>query len=361
MRELSGFGPSPTRAGRRVDGVRSQPAIGSPVLLSRRQRRLRLAIRAVFLLFAALLVFGGVAAYAWWSGAASRFAAKNDAVNRKVRTVLAKPKPPGAPFYMVLMGEDKRPGEKIGNSDTLMVAHVDPPRKRVSLLSIPRDSRVQIPGYGHQKINAAALLGGPKLTIETVKLLTGLPISHYMIVDFNGFKDLVDAVGGVTVNVPQHIKDPKAASHNWRAEVLGKGVQWLDGAHALTFVRSRAFANGDITRVHDQQIFLKALAKKTMQPGNVVHIPAIADAVMKNVTTDMSVEDLLGLAADLKGLGDNGVEGATMPGSPKYIGGVAYVIVNRPALAEMVRRVEVGQPLTPKPVAPRPVRPSTRP
>jgi LCP family protein required for cell wall assembly len=348
LHEISSLGPSSrTRGGDRgVAG--SRRSVGTPVLYSRRQRRLRLAIRAVLLLLVGLVVFGAVAAYAWFSGTIGRFVSKDRALNAKVRTVLTKPKPPGAPFYIVLMGEDKRPGEQVGNSDTLMVAYIDPPRKRVSLLSIPRDSRVEIPGYGRKKINAAALLGGPRLTIETVKLLTGLPISHYMVADFNGFKEIVDAIGGVTVNVPATIKDPKAASHDWHAEVIKKGVRKLDGAHALTFVRSRAFANGDITRVHDQQVFLKALAKQTLQLGNLVHVPAITDAVMKNVTTDMTVGDLLGLAADLKGIGDTGVEGATMPGTPKYVGGVAYVIVNKTALAAMVRRMEAGQPLTPK-------------
>jgi polyisoprenyl-teichoic acid--peptidoglycan teichoic acid transferase len=317
----------------------------TPAMTTRRRQRMKRTMVVLAWAIALALALGAVGAWAWWSGKVQGFIRKNAGMNSAVVPILTKPKAPGKPFYMVLMGEDKRPTDKVGNSDTLMVAYVDPPRKHVTLLSIPRDTRVAIPGHGTEKINSAALLGGPALTIETVKKYTGLPISHYLVVDFNGFKDLVDAIGGVTVDVPQTIKDGKAADHNWRAEVVNKGVQRLDGAHALTFVRSRHFADGDFTRIKDQQIFLKALAKQTMQVGNVVNIPKITDALMKNVTTDMSVDDMVGLAADFKGMENGSVTGAMAPGTTRYIGGISYVIPDKVALAAMVARMEAGQPL----------------
>jgi LCP family protein required for cell wall assembly len=224
---------------------------------------------------------------------------------------------------------------------------VNPPLKRMTVISIPRDSRVAIPGHGTKKINSASQLGGASLTIETVKQLTGLPITHYMTLDFNGFKDLVDAIGGVTIDVPQRINDSLASDHNWRASVIEKGPQKLDGVHALTFVRSRQFADGDITRVKDQQMFLKALAKQTMQIGNVVNAPKIIDAVMRNVKTDMSAEQIMGLGADFRGMPAESVEGTTVPGLPKYIGGTSYYVLDEERLADLLRRVSAGESIAP--------------
>lgn len=314
---------------------------------SGRRRGVGRVIGVTVVLLAMILGVGGLAAYAWLKSKEAGFEAKNAATNKVVAPVLAKPKPPGQPFYMVLIGQDARPGEAVSNADTLMVAYVDPPQKHVSLLSIPRDTRVRIPGHGTKKINSAALLGGPKLTIQTVEQLTNLPITHYMVVDFNGFKDLVDAIGGVWVDVPVKIKDGQAANHDWHAEVIPAGHQRLDGAHALTFVRARhQFVDQDLQRVKDQQLFLKALAKQTMQPSNILKIPAIVDALGKNVTTDLTPDQLIGLAADMKGIGDGGVDSATMPGSAAYVGGVSYVIPDKAALDEMVQRMESGETLT---------------
>jgi polyisoprenyl-teichoic acid--peptidoglycan teichoic acid transferase len=319
-----------------------RPASPAAEARRREQRARNLKIAAAVLVLVVLV--GVVAGYAWWRGKAAWFEQRSRATNSAVSGLLTKPRTPGKPFFMVLMGEDKRPGEQVGNADTLMVAYVDPPKKHVALMSIPRDTRVQIPGHGTQKINAAALIGGAPLVIKTVKSFTGLPISHYAIIDFNGFKELVDAIGGVTVNVPVRITDAKAAGH-MPGGLIEPGVQKLDGIHALTFVRSRHFADGDFTRIKDQQLFLKALAQQTMQVGNVVNAPKIADAVISNVVSDMKADELMDLAGDFRGMGSGGVEGATVPGEPKYIGGISYIIPDKVKLAAMVARVQAGQSL----------------
>src|SRR5450759_139544 len=219
-----------------------------------RQRRIRRRRIISIVLAVTLLLFvgGGVAAYAYMRNI-------NDTIHPS-QTDLAPiqaqivPKAPGEPFYMVIMGEDTRPGEKQARSDTLIVAHVDPQLKKVAMMSIPRDSRVTIPGHGTDKINSAAQIGGPALTIKTVTAFTGLPITHYVVLDFNGFKSIVDAMGGVTIDVPFRINDPMAANHVKSAQVIEKGVQKLDGAHALTFVRARhQFPSQDIQRIANQQ------------------------------------------------------------------------------------------------------------
>ncbi len=264
--------------------------------------------------------------------------------SKLLKSLGQKPIAATQPFWMVLMGVDTRPNETIARSDTLLLAYVDPPRKRVTLVSIPRDTKVQIPGYSHDmKINSAAQLGGPKLVIDTLADLTGIRASHFVMVDFNGFKDLVDAIGGVYINVPTRVFDPKAANHDYTAEIVLPGYKKLDGKHALTFVRSRNFPEGDFQRIRNQQAFIKALAKQTLQIQNVFRLNAIVDAVVKNVTTDMNLGELANLADQFRGTGNTAIQAITIPATPKYIGGVAYVITDKAAVQELFARVEAGE------------------
>jgi len=313
-----------------------------------RRRRIVLIVLAVVLL---LLAGGGVAAYAF-------IRSTNDTIHpsqvdqAKVAPVIV-PKAPGQPFYMVIMGEDTRPGEEQARSDTLIVAHVDPQTKTVAMMSIPRDSRVTIPGHGTDKINSAAQLGGPALTIKTVTAFTGLPISHYVVLDFNGFKSIVDAMGGVTLDVPFRIDDVMAANHVRSAQVIEKGVQKLDGAHALTFVRARhQFPSQDIQRMANQQYFMKELVKQAkQQAANPFKTFAIVNAFARAVKTDLTIQELAGLAIDFKGMQDSDMQTVTMPGGDKTINGISYIIPDISGMKEIVRKMEAGLPIDPKAAA----------
>lgn len=296
-------------------------------------------------LFAVFLLAAAAVAFFYVRGLNAKLTTKFKS-DKKADAVLSKPdaeQPKDAPFYMILMGVDSREVGEASRSDTLIVARIDPQQKRVTLVSIPRDTRVRIPGHGTTKINAAHAYGGPALVIETVKDLTGLPISHYAEVDFQGFKDVVDALGGVTVDVPEDIYDMKAANHVAAAAKLKAGVQKLDGAHALTFVRSRQFPRGDLQRIENQQTFLKALLDQTLQPGNVLRLPSVISAMAASVTTDMSVQDMVRIANQMKGMNSKAMETVTMPGVPKMLGGVSYVIMDEEGFAAMIDRVKNGQ------------------
>lgn len=310
----------------------------------RTQGRRRMAIGCAGFLGVFLLVIV-IAVFAYWRSIDSKL---DGGVMSEPKAVEAleteKPVKKGDPFYMVIMGVDNREGETRARSDTLIVAYVDPPRNAVTLISIPRDTRVRIPEHGTSKINAANALGGPALVIETVKELTGLPISHYLQVDFTGFKDIVDALGGITVNVPQKIQDPKAGNYDYTAYTIYAGEQKLNGAQALTFVRSRQFPEGDLQRIRNQQIFIRALLKETLKVANALKLPKIVNAVANNVSTDMSITQLLRLANDLRDMPESGLEAVTMPGAPENIGGVSYVIADDEAFIAMVERVRAGQP-----------------
>ncbi len=193
------------------------------------------------------------------------------------------------------------------------------------------------------KINSAAQLGGPELVKQTLLDLTGIQANHFVMVDFNGFKDMVDAIGGVYINVPTRIFDPEAANHDYTAELILPGYKKLDGKHALTFVRARkGFAQGDFQRIENQQAFIKALAKQTLQIQNLFRANAIVDAVVKNVTTDMKLNELMDLATQFRGNGTS-IEATTIPSYPKYIGGVAYVITDKAKVQALFARVQNGE------------------
>lgn len=255
---------------------------------------------------------------------------------------------PGKPFYMVIMGVDMRPGESVSRSDSLMVAYVDPGRKRVTTMSIPRDTRVTIPDHGKMKINAAMQLGGPALVIKTVKQFTGLPITHYAYINFDGFKDMVDAVGGVDVYVPEDIDDLQAANYIKPNAVIKKGWRHLDGGHALTFVRARhQFADQDFSRMKHQQEFLKALAKQAATMTNPFRLPGLAAAVSRSVQTDLSLSEITGLALNLRGMKETDLQSVTMPGESKMINGLSYVVADETQLHEFLIKMKNGEPFQP--------------
>ncbi|MDO9107459.1 MAG: LCP family protein, partial [Coriobacteriia bacterium] len=320
---------------------KERPDFGERNRRAKRRKRVAMGCLSMVLIFLTLAAVAGVF-YVRSINSKMQDTFKTD---KKADAALDKPvaQKRDAPFYMLLMGVDSREIGEASRSDTLIIARIDPKQQRVTLVSIPRDTRVSIPGHGKTKINAAHAYGGPALVIETVKDITGLPISHYAEVDFKGFKDVVDALGGVTVTVPEDIYDMKAANHVKSAAKLEAGTQVLDGAHALTFVRSRQFPRGDLQRIENQQTFLKAVLKEALKPANVLRLPSVVSAMADSATTDLSVVDLLSIANQMKGMDSDALEAVTMPGGPQMIGGGSYVVMDEEGFASMIERVKTGQ------------------
>jgi LCP family protein required for cell wall assembly len=159
-----------------------------------------------------------------------------------------------------------------GRSDTIMLLHLPANGTRPTLVSLPRDSYVPIPGYGYNKLNAAYDFGGPKLLIKTVQNVTGLPINHYMGIGFGGLVQVVNDVGGVQMCLKAPMKDPLAGLN------LKAGCQTLNGDQALEFVRTRAFAEGDLQREQDQRVLLKGILSKMTSAGTLANPFAIIPA-----------------------------------------------------------------------------------
>lgn len=214
------------------------------------------------------------------------------------------------PSLLLLLGTD---GDRTAaradarRSDSIMLVRTDPGRNRISYLSIPRDLRVEIPGHGTNKINAAFQLGGPALTMRTVTALTGLQPNHVATVDFADFRTVIDRLGGIEVDVPKAIVSNRfdcpyateARCQQWEGWRFPKGKQRMNGQRALIYSRIRENrldpAENDLTRGSRQQDVVEALTDKVVSPLTFVKLPFIGDELVAPLTTDLSAGQLLQL------------------------------------------------------------------
>ncbi|MGB9791616.1 MAG: LCP family protein [Thermacetogeniaceae bacterium] len=224
-------------------------------------------------------------------------------------------------FNILLLGSDARPGEKIGNTDTIIVAQID--QEKLSLLSIPRDTLVEIPGYGKNKINSACRYGGPELTARVVSELIGIPVKKYALIRWSGFIKIVDTLGGVDLYVPRDMHYDPQDGPDYKID-LHKGYQHLNGKEALAFVRFRMEALGDIDRTKQQLQFMKALAEKIKQPKTLVKLPVLIPEIYKNVETNVTLGEALALAKAGYNLGRLAVVTQTLPGYFLTLNGASY-------------------------------------
>lgn len=199
-----------------------------------------------------------------------------------------------------------------GRSDTIMLARLDPYRNSLDVISIPRDTQVAIPGYGIQKINAANAYGGPELAKRTLSSMLELPIDHYLILNVHGLVELINELGGITVEIPKsmHYMD-------WTAKLLinlTPGFHTLTGNQAMGFVRFRHDELGDIGRVQRQEIFLRALLDRARHPDAWLHLPRLISIAQKYIATDMSVSHLAAVADFVRAVPKSNQHMVMMPG-----------------------------------------------
>jgi polyisoprenyl-teichoic acid--peptidoglycan teichoic acid transferase len=220
---------------------------------------------------------------------------------------------------VVLLGSDARAGEA-SRSDTIVVAKAGD-----GMLAVPRDTLVDIPGVGEDKINAAFASGGPELTVETLENLTGVRMNDYVIVHFGGVEEIVDALGGITLEVGKPIR----VGIDGRRVYIPAGTQTLDGTQALAYVRYRGGPTADIGRIGRQQKFLRELASESTSPANLPRLPATARATWRNIDTNMNPLEAARFAVRTR---LSGIEDAELyPGTPQYIGGISYWVPDKEA------------------------------
>jgi polyisoprenyl-teichoic acid--peptidoglycan teichoic acid transferase len=224
---------------------------------------------------------------------------------------------------VLLLGTDNsqiggRAGDR--HSDSIMLLRTDPSHHRLYYLSIPRDLTVPIPGYSTQKINAAFQIGGPALAIKTIREVTGTDINHIVVVNFADFKDLIDALGGIDVNVPKPIRSNRfdcpyatqARCSQWQGWRFPKGEQHMNGERALIYSRIRENmldpGETDVTRGARQQLVIDAVTSKFTSPGTLLKLPFDGGKLAKPLTTDLTAGQLMQLGwVKFRGSGSSSV------------------------------------------------------
>lgn len=287
--------------------------------------------------------------------------------------------PPGQPFNVLVVGSDSRAtvgaggtqafgsSQDVGGqrSDVTIVLHVDPAAETVSILSIPRDLFVPIAGTsGSNRINAA-FNNGPEQLVETIQNDFGIPIAHYVLVDFDGFQSLVDALGGINLDFPYPSKDAYSGLHITQA-----GCQHLDGAQALATARSRHFyylkdgywqydGSSDLGRIRRQHVFLKAVLKTALAEGltNPIKANSFIGQAVHDVTIDdaLGVSDMVSLAREFRSINPAAMVTYTLPNRPvnnyQGFGDVLFPVQpdDQQVVSEFLGQGTPQSPATPQP------------
>jgi LCP family protein required for cell wall assembly len=310
------YGPPPRR-----DDYRQPPPAGDggyPPPPPRRPRRRPRWGRRIGITFLVLLLLLGVGFF-WMDTSLNRIAAIEDYPGRPAAAAGTNWLIVGSDSREGLTEEEKAKlttGDTAGKrTDTIMVAHIPDNDTPPTLLSLPRDSNVEVPGHGVNKINAAFSLGGAPLLVKTVEGATGLRIEHYAEISFGGFAGIVDAVGGVEMDIPEEMRDTKTGA------VIPAGKQTLDGVQALAFVRMRYSAStprSDLDRVVNQRKFIGALAGEMASASSILNpftlFPMIGEAT-DALTVDESdhLWHLASLGFAMRGISDGGTVTTTVP------------------------------------------------
>ncbi|HWC09823.1 MAG TPA: LCP family protein [Acidimicrobiales bacterium] len=340
-------------------GSSSRPAPAPPtssVERRHRRRRRRLLIGTTALLLVANLAVGSAYTYFQW---------RLDQIER-VHVPGLLPDEPGQVMNVLLVGSDGRhglsdeaadqagQGEVSGErSDTIILLHVDPREQRAGILSIPRDLYVPIAGAdGSDRVNAAFALGGPEGLLTTVQESLGIQINHFAEIDFTGFREVVDALGGVSVFVPNPARDPYSG-----LDLPEAGCVELDGQEALAWVRSRHYEyltggrwvqdpRGDLGRIGRQQDFLRRVMKRATRIGlrNPLKLNRLIGIGVRNLTVDaaMSTKDIASVARRFRAVDPDTVDTLVLPTEPRTVDGKDVLVLKQPEARAAVDRLNGG-------------------
>ena len=333
---------TPKKKAAEVCGVSrfSRASAGDYQQRRKKSARRSIAKRALLTTLLSVVVMAIAAAALWMVSVQTRLNNPR-VINNDLRSSLKEQPVNSDPYYVLLLGTDGRPGETEYRADSIILARVDPAQKRVTLLSIPRDTYVTWKG-SQMKINAVHFYDGAAGMVQIVNELCGVKISHYAEVNFDGLAGITNAVGGVTVDVDQYMRDTENFSG---VTELYAGRQTLNGEQALFYTRCRyAFADSDYTRMRHQRTFIKALLSQVLSSGDPVKIASIINSVADMVVTDLSVSDAISLASQMVALNaESGIYTAYVPSTPETIGDQSYVIADDDALAEMMKLIDQGK------------------
>ncbi len=243
------------------------------------------------------------------------------------------------PFSVLLLGvEDYSDEYDQGRSDTIMVATFNPKDQTMKLVSIPRDTLVDIPGYEENKINHSFSYGGKELVIDTVEDFLDIPIDYYVTVNFDGFKNIIDEVGGVTVDVPFDFYD---INKDWEKFTFKEGKQKLNGEEALVYARMRKKdPRGDFGRNERQRQIVTSLMDKVLSPKTFLKADDLAEEVGDNIETNMKIKEGLAFVQKYNDFSKSSLEQIEFSGADQYYSGVYYFIPDEERTEEIKEELQ---------------------
>ncbi|MGM0843756.1 MAG: LCP family protein [Bacillota bacterium] len=300
----------------------------------RRRLRVKRIIMLIGLLLTVLVAFGGYILYSAYDAANQSFneLERGDKSNLREEAVEVSKDP----FSVLIMGvEDYSTGGENGRTDSLMVATFNPDTQTVKLLSIPRDTLAEIPGQAEKdKINHAYAFGGKEATIDSVETLLDIPIDYYMTVGFSGFKDIIDEVGGVTIDVPFDFNEK--SDEDKQLIYFTEGQMTLNGEEALAYARMRKQdPRGDFGRNDRQKQVMTAVIDRLLSPSSISKLDDVAEHVGDNIQTNMRVTTALAIQRKYPGFNSENIEKLTLGGTDDYIGGIYYFRPDEAQLLEL--------------------------
>ncbi|XJZ26981.1 LytR family transcriptional regulator [Bacillota bacterium Lsc_1132] len=285
----------------------------------RKKKRIWLRVTGIVLLL--LVIAGGAYAFSVYKSLKDTVATMNQPIDRKQSAKRTEPVAltKKQPFSVLMLGVDERQGDK-GRSDTIIVLTVNPNNKSVKMLSIPRDTRTEIVGKGKlDKINHAYAFGDIPMAMDTIEKFLDIPIDYYMKINMEGFKDIVDAVGGVTV---QNNLDFSNGGYHFPV-----GPVTLNGDKALSFTRMRYDdPRGDFGREERQRMIIQAIIHKGTSVSSLTNYSSILQAIGKNVKTNLTFDEMVDIQKNYKDAGNN-IQQMQIKGTGTRINNIYYLLI----------------------------------
>ena len=304
-------------------------------------KKLPLYIRVIIIALASIVFIGSAGAGGFFLYIKSINRTINSGTTAEIENILAPIESPEEPVTILVLGRDTRDAENdAGRADIIMLAYLNPERNTATLLSIPRDCLVEIPGYGEDKINAAYAYGKEELMIKTVSSFLGAEINHYIAVDFDGFVELIDAMGGIDITIDRPIIDPKSGAN------FSAGNHHLMGEQALAYTRSRSTELGDIGRIQRQQQLIKELITQKLNTKYLSSVPYYFNILVDNTRTDLDILTILRYSKALLSFSSENFETVIVPSYSDWIkdGTVSVQIPDIEEAQAMWQRIINGEP-----------------
>jgi LCP family protein required for cell wall assembly len=303
--------------------------------------RLPLYLRIIIIVLSSIIVLGGLGAGSIFLYINSINKTINSVNTSEVENILAPIESSQEPVTILILGLDTRDTlNDRGRADIIMLLYLDPEEITGSLLSIPRDTLVDIPDHGEDKINAAYAYGGEELMIMTINSFLGAEINHYVTLDFEGFIQLIDALGGIDITIERPLVDPKTGAN------FSAGDHHLTGEQALSYTRSRSTELGDIGRIQRQQQLFKELLEQKLDIRYLSSVPYYFNILVDNTRTDLDIITILSYSKSVLSFSSENFETSIIPSRSDWIkdGTVSVQIPDVEEARAMWQRIISGEP-----------------